>query len=274
MTTPEQSFPDFERAGWENVATVASYDEHLSVVTTQCIAALLDDASVHAKSRVVDVATGGGYMAAAALLRDANPVGIDFSAAQIEFARARHPGISFIQSNAENLPFESNSFDGVITAFGICHLPNPDAFLREANRVLKPSGRIAFSVWDIPERAIGIGAVYGAIREHGSMDVGLPPGPSFFLFSNPEQSIKALQDAGFVSPTVRQVTQTWRITDPGKLFDMFAESSVRAGATLRAQSHTAQQAIRSALKERILEFKCDDHFAIPMPAVVASAIKP
>ena len=40
-----------------------------------------------------------------------------------------------------------------------------------------------------------------SVRAHGSMDVGLPAGPNFFLFSDPEHSAKALLAAGFVSPS-------------------------------------------------------------------------
>ena len=269
-----QAFSDFERAGWEDAGTVARYDEHLSVVTTQSIPAVLDDADVHAGSRVLDVATGAGHLAAAVLRRGGDPIGIDFSAAQVQLARDRYPSVRFEQADAEALPFEPGTFDAVVNAFGICHLPNPDLSLREANRVLRRGGRVAFSVWDVPERAIGVGAVYAAIRTHGSMDVGLPAGPSFFLFSDPEQSIKALHDAGFDSPTVRQVPQVWRIADPDKLFDMIAGSSVRAGATLRAQNHAAREAIRTALRETVSEYKCGSHFEIPMPAIVATAIKP
>jgi hypothetical protein len=85
---------------------------------------------------------------------------------------------------------------------------------------------MAFSVWDVPERAIGVGAVYAAIRAHGSMDVGLPPGANFFLFSDFAQGIKALRGAGFDSPTVRQAPQVWRIDDPDSLFDKIVGSSV------------------------------------------------
>jgi ubiquinone/menaquinone biosynthesis C-methylase UbiE len=273
MTASGQSFSDFERKGWENAETVAGYDEHLSVVTIQSIAALLDGAAIHAGSRVLDVATGAGYVAAAASQRGADPVGIDFSAAQVRLARERHPAVRFEQADAETLPFKPGTFDAVVSAFGICHLPHPDQFLCEAHRVLKRGGRVAFSVWDIPERAIGIGAVYAAIRAHGSMEVGLPAGPNFFLFSDPKQSIEALSRAGFVSPSVRQAPQVWRIAEPDKLFDMIAGSSVRAGATLRAQSKDASEAIRTALREKVSEYKCGAQFEIPMPAVIATAIK-
>ena len=269
-----QSFSEFERAGWENPHIVAGYDEHLSVVTTQSVPALLDAAGVHTGSRVLDVATGAGYVAGAAFDRGAEAIGIDFSAAQIQLARERYPAVRFEQADAQALPFESGIYDAVVSAFGICHLPDPDLSLREAYRVLKAGGRVAFSVWDMPERAIGVGAVYAAIRAHGTMDVGLPPGPNFFLFSDPEQSIKAMRSAGFDSPTVRQAPQVWRIDDPDSLFDKIAGSSVRAGTTLRAQSPAATQAIRAALREKVSEYKRGTHFELPMPAIVAAAIKP
>jgi ubiquinone/menaquinone biosynthesis C-methylase UbiE len=245
----------------------------MSVVTTQSIPALLDDAGVRAGSRVLDVATGPGHMAAAAGERGADVVGIDFSSAQVRLARQRHPSLRFEQADAEALPFEPGTFDAVVSGLGICHLPHPEVFLREAHRVLERGGRVAFSVWDVPERAIGLGAVYAAIRAHGSMDIELPAGPNFFLFSEPEQSVRALRAAGFDSPSVRQVTQTWSITDTDHLFDTIAGSSVRAGATLRWQSPAAKAAIRTALRDTLSVYKVGTHLEIPMPAVVASASK-
>lgn len=270
----DDSFGDFELAGWEDEATAAEYDRQLSLVTIQSIEALLDDAGVKRGHKVLDVASGAGYVAAAAAQRGADPVGIDFSTTQVRLARARYPRIRFEQANAEALPFDPESFEAVVTAFGLCHLPDPDLALREAFRVLKPGGRVAFSVWDQPERVIGLGALYDAIREHGSTDVGLPAGPNFFLFSSPEQSIEALCRAGFDSPTFRTVPQVWRSSDPDKLFAMLATGTVRAAATLRAQSPEARKRIREAVRQTISAYQRDGDYEIPMPAVVAAAVKP
>jgi len=269
-----QSFGDFELAGWEDEATAREYDRHLSIVTTQSIGALLDDGGVQAGCRVLDIATGAGYVAAAIAERGGQPVGIDFSATQVRMAQRRYPQIPFEQGDAEALPFESASFDAVVSAFGLCHLPNPDRALREAFRVLNSGGHIAFSVWDVPERVVAFGAVYTAIRQHGSMDVGLPAGPNFFLFSNPDESIKALRNAGFESPTFRRVPQTWRTSTPDELFDIVSTGTVRAAATLRAQTTEARQAIRTAVRQVISTYRRDDGYEVPMPAVVASAVKP
>jgi len=126
----QQSFADFELAGWEDASTAAVYDQHFSRVTTQSADALLDDAGVGQGSRVLDVATGAGYVAAAAARRGALPVGVDFSATQVGLARERNPGIRFEQGPAEALPFEAAAFDAVVNAFGMCHASDPDLALR------------------------------------------------------------------------------------------------------------------------------------------------
>ena len=269
-----QSFGDFERAGWEDESTAAEYDRHLSTVTTQSVEALLGDAELRSGQTILDIATGAGYVAAAAARLGAAPIGLDFSVTQVRLARQRYPGIRFEQGDAEALPFDGDTFDAVVNAFGLCHLPRPDVALGEAFRVLKPGGRVAFSVWDIPERAVAFGALYAAIREHGSMDVGLPSGPNFFLFSSAEESLKALRVAGFTAPKFRQVPQVWHVADPDELFAMVATGTVRAAAILRAQTPKARENIRNAVRHVLSAHRAGNEYAVPMPAVIASAVKP
>jgi len=274
MAEPTQSFAAFEQAGWGDARRAASYHEQFSALTTQSAEALLDAAGVREGSRVLDVATGAGYVAGTAAKRKAVPIGIDFSEAQVRLARARYPGVHFEQANAEALPFEAASFDAAVNAFGMCHLPNPDIALREAFRVLKRGGRVAFTVWDLPERAVAFGAMYTAIRDHGSMDVGLPAGPNFFLFSHPQQSRKALLDAGFASPSCSLVPQVWRISDVDQLFKALTEGTVRAAATVLGQTPRTRDAIRAALRDAIAPYARGDHYDVPMPAALATALKP
>jgi ubiquinone/menaquinone biosynthesis C-methylase UbiE len=274
MENDERSFRAFEQAGWEDATVVAGYDEYLSALTTQSIDVLLEAVAIGDGSRLLDVATGPGYVAHAAAQLGAAVIGVDFSASQVHMAREKYPTLRFEQADAQALPFEADSFDAVVCAFGMCHFPQPRLALSEAFRVLRPGGRIAFSVWDVPERAIGFGAVYDAIRAHGSMDVGLPVGPNFFMFSDPAQCNEALSAAGFVSPSFRSVPQVWRMTHPDAVFDIIAGVTVRAAATLRRQEPGAIEAIKAAVRETVMRYKYSNGYEVPTPAVLAAAVKP
>ncbi|WP_432785791.1 methyltransferase domain-containing protein [Cyanobium sp. BSA11S] len=97
-------------------------------------------------------------------------------------ARAHYPAATFQEGDGTSLPFSGETFDSVINSIGMPHFADPDAAIGEACRVLGKGGKFAFTVYDAPERSVGFGAVYQAVKEHGTMNVGLPQGPNFFSF--------------------------------------------------------------------------------------------
>ena len=145
--------------------------------------------------QVLDVCCGPGMLAAGALKRGAEAIGLDFSVEAVELARRLVPNGRFQQGDAQALPFPAASFDAVLCGYGVMHLPEPAAALREMLRVLRPGGRAALSVWDAP--GFGFTLVYEAVRARGSMEVALPHGPDFFQFGSPERMWAALVEAGF-----------------------------------------------------------------------------
>jgi hypothetical protein len=78
------------------------------------------------------------------------------------------------------------------------HATNPDKVAAEAYRVLKPAGRFAYASWCEPAKCIALSMVYDAIREHGSLDVGLPPGPDFFGCGRPDYAGQMLNGRGIL----------------------------------------------------------------------------
>jgi ubiquinone/menaquinone biosynthesis C-methylase UbiE len=269
-----ESFHDFEHRGWEDRAVCAQYGHYFAPLTTQSISALLDAARVSSSDSVLDVATGPGYVAGAAASRAARVVGVDFSAQQLKLARSRNPGITFQQGDAGDLPFDSASFDIVVSNFGMPHFPDPQRFLQEAFRVLRGAGRVAFTVWDVAQEANGLGAVYGAVQRHGSLDVGLPAGPNFFLFSDPKQCEQSLAGAGFEAISIAKVRQIWELPGADDLFEAILNATVRAAATLKAQRPEALKAIGESVREAVAEYASAGVYRIPMPAVLATATKP
>ncbi len=275
MTTTSKDnaneFYEFERAGWERVA--ADYHRFFANLTTRFIEPLLDAADVKAGQRVLDVASGPGYVAAAAAQRGADVVGIDFAEAAVAVARRQYPAILFQTGSAEELPFPDSQFAAVVMNFGLLHVARPEVALAEANRVLKAGGRVAFSVWSDPQAGVGFKIILDAIAEHGNMAIPLPDGPAFFRFSDPAESTRALINAGFAAPSVEEVRITWELPHEDALFETFLHGAVRTGALLQAQTPQAQADIRRAVRDGVVAFAEEGRICLPMAAVISSGRK-
>ena len=112
--------------------------------------------------RALDVAGGTGDIAfrlveASRRMADVTVLDINGSMLEVGRERAEKKGIAdnltFVEANAEELPFEDNSFDAYTIAFGIRNVPHIDRALSEAFRVLRPGGRflcLEFSEVDMP----------------------------------------------------------------------------------------------------------------------------
>jgi len=271
-TIDAAAFHDFERDGWERAAEY--YAAAFGDVTGQIAAPLLDAVGAGKGARVLDVATGPGFVAAAAANRGATVTALDFSPAMIAAARRLHPGIVFRDGDAEALPFDDASFDAVVMNFGLLHLARPESAIAEAHRVLRPGGRYAFTVWAPPNQAVGFGMALKAIETFGRTDVPLPEGPPFFRFSAVDESQQTLHRAGFVDADTRVVPLTWSLDSADAVFEALWRGGVRTAAVLRAQTPEALDAIRTSVRKSVERYKDGDRFVLPMPAVLASATKP
>ena len=110
---------------------------------------------------VVDVAGGTGDIAIRIARRAASDAAItvaDINPSMLDVGRERaakggYPGIRFVEANAEDLPFDSGTFDAYTIAFGIRNVPRIEQALAEAYRTLRFGGRficLEFSDVDVP----------------------------------------------------------------------------------------------------------------------------
>jgi SAM-dependent methyltransferase len=90
---------------------------------------------------------GGGASYLRRTLQPKNYTALDLNPTGIRFCRQRHQvdGLSFVQGDAQNLPFETNSFDAVINVEASHCYPSLPRFLAEVARVLRPGGTFHYA---------------------------------------------------------------------------------------------------------------------------------
>ena len=267
-----RAFTAFERDGWEKAAE--AYHRHWGSLSQQSAGAMLDVAEVASGTRVLDVATGAGYVAALAKRRGAQPIGLDFSEAQVKLARSTYPDVEFRRGDAQALPFEAGIFDAVVIGFGLNHLPEPEQAFCEAFRVLRSGGRMAFTVWAAPKQGEGFGIVLGAIADHGVPDRSLPPAPPYFRFADATETRRVFASTGFIASATRIVPQFWHHSSADEVFAAFSEGAVRATAMLRSQPADRQQTIQSLVGRKVEQLRRHGEYVIPVPAALSWAQKP
>ncbi|MGZ8522541.1 MAG: class I SAM-dependent methyltransferase [Candidatus Binatia bacterium] len=272
MIRDPEKFRNFELAGWQEIPT--GYHDAFGSLTTQAIDSLLDAVRLKKGMRFLDIASGPGYVAAAAAKRGATALGVDFSTAMVAHARRIHSGVEFREGDAEELPCGNALFDAAAMNFGILHLGQPEKALFEAHRILRSGGRFAFSVWAKPEETIGFGIVLRAVELRGEPRVKLPEGPPFFRYSDPDECMRGLIVAGFESPAVNKVKQLWRLPAGDGLFNAMKDSTVRTAGLLRAQKPAILEKIRDEMRGALAKYTKEEVVELPMPAWVASGVKP
>lgn len=276
MASPEidpDAFNAFEASGWEEKA--GGYDRLVGHVTSRFAGPLLDAANVTRGTRVLDVATGPGYVAAQAAERGASAVGADVAAAMVSLAQRLHPGIEFREADVHELPFEDGSFDAVVGNFLIMHLGRPDQAMAELVRVLAPGGRVALTAWDFPGRSRLLGVFLDAVGEAGATPPDdLPPGPDVFRFSADEEFDALMRAQGLEQRTVERVELTHRVANADELWAGFLAGSLRVAVLITTQAPEVQQRIRASFDRLVEEYRRDDGLELPISAKLASGRKP
>ena len=130
----------------------------------------IEMSGVRAGQSVLDIAGGTGDLAAkfSELVGDAGEVVLaDINESMLAVGRERLVdrgilnNVTYVQANAEELPFPDNSFDCITIAFGLRNVTDKDAALRSMYRVLKPGGRVLVLEFSKPV-VPGLGPIYDA----------------------------------------------------------------------------------------------------------------
>ena len=121
-------------------------------------AVVVDAAAIEPQMDVLDVATGTGNAALRAAAAGADVVGLDLTPELFEAARRRaleaNVHVNWVEGDAEELPFGDDSFDRVLSTFGVMFAPRHELAASELVRVCRSGGQIVLANWT-PEGFFG-----------------------------------------------------------------------------------------------------------------------
>lgn len=160
-------------------------------------------ASPAAGALVIDVGTGTGIVPGTLGARVDKLVGLigcDRSPGMLARARARVPSLQVLVADATALPFRPSVFEVATASFVLSHLRNPGAGLREAHRVLKPSGIFIMTSWTAttdPYSEAWSALLAEAVSSERLQEAMAEVAPSEGYFEEANNVRTALTEAGF-----------------------------------------------------------------------------
>ena len=264
------SFADLERGQWSDPSVAASYASGFSQATAGCVPHLLRASGAARGMAALDICCGHGIVAEGLAAAGCAVTMLDFSPAMLELARARVPSARAVEGDACALPFEADAFDAATMGYGILHVPDQGAALREAARVLRPGARLALSSWMPPAENPAFRAALSSIEAHGAPGLSLPPGPDMFAYTDEATAFPPMEAAGFEDLRLEVVETAFETEAPDTLFRFFEEGTARFSAMLVAQPPDRRDAIRGAMAATLRDELGAPPWRIPSPTALVS----
>lgn len=200
--------------------------------------------------KVLDVATGSGNTALAAARRFCEVTGVDYVPALLERGRERAAAerlpITFLEGDAETLPFPDASFDAVLSTFGVMFAPDQEQAAAELLRVCRPGGKIGMANWT-PDSLPG--QLFRTVGQHVPPPPGLKP-PSLW---GTEERLRELFGDRVSALEVQRRTVVQRFRSPQHWLEVFRTyfgPMVRAFEAVGAEGEEALTRDLLALVER------------------------
>jgi 2-polyprenyl-3-methyl-5-hydroxy-6-metoxy-1,4-benzoquinol methylase len=214
--------------------------------TLQIVGESLGEAvDIQAGERVLDVAAGNGNASLAAARRGADVTATDYVTSLLELTRARAATegltIDTQEADAEALPFPDDSFDVVLSTFGVMFAPNQEQAVAELVRTCRPGGRIGLANWT-PSGFIG--QMFKTVGRHVPPPAGVRPPVAW----GDEIRLQELfgEDVRSLTVTRRQFVFRYRSAE-----DWLDTFRTYYGPTLKAFA-AVDRAARAALENELL----------------------
>jgi SAM-dependent methyltransferase len=180
--------------------------------------------------------------------------------------------VRFRQIDAESIDVEAASLDGVLCRWGYMLMADPVAALRETRRVLRPGASVALAAWADPRANPWASLPGQELVSRGLMEPPDPDAPGQFFWAREGVIADALEDAGFVEPTVETVEFTIDYRDLDDWWRTGTDMSPRYGDALGALDGAVREELREAIARAAAPFIAQDgRLELPASTWVATA---
>jgi SAM-dependent methyltransferase len=244
--------------------------------------ALVAESKVAPGQAVLDVATGPGEPALSivdVVGSAGSVVGVDLIPEMVEAARreAAIRGIHnarFETATAENLPFETNSFDAVVSRFGVMFFPTPVNGIREMLRVARPQSRLALAVWHFAERNPFQQVIARVVDKYVGTIGTASDAPDPFRFAEPGKLLAVLNEAGAIDSSERVLKFAIDSSlSPDEFWTLRSEMSDRLRSMLGTLTRTQVEEIKREVLIGLREYSRNGELSFPAEVLIVSGGK-
>ena len=244
--------------------------------------ALVEDGQIGSRHTVLDIATGPGEpaLSVADLVGSEGKIfGIDPIPEMVAAARraADRLGLRNAQFDvafADHLPFPADTFDAVVSRFGVMFFPSPVDAIREMLRVLKPGRKLALAVWHFAERNPFHYSLLRVIDRYVDSPPPAPDALDAFRYASPGKLRKVLTEAGAIASSERLLQYTMQA--PISVEDFLAlrlEMSDKLREQIGPVSKEQSAEVNRQALESLREYSTDGGMSFPAEVLIVSGAK-
>jgi SAM-dependent methyltransferase len=220
---------------------------------------------------VLELAAGlgdTGLMAARLVGESGRVIITDFAPEMVSAARRRAEELGvrnaeFRTLYAERMDLETDSVDGVLCRWGYMLMIDPAKAFGETRRVLRPGGRLAFSVWAARERNPTVSLAGGILVELGHTPPPDPQGPGAFVMADLERIRQLVTGAGFAEPEIEEISFRWRFANQDAYWHFLTQTAASVSRVLRVLPSEAQNTVRERVHEAARPFRSGEGYDFP-----------
>ncbi len=273
---------DLAREEWQKAAPGWHKWIHvLSELSKDITEQMLDAAGVGTGMRVLDIAAGDGDQSMAAARRVGPEGGVlatDISSNLLEYAAAtaKENGLDNIETrlmDAEDLDLENDTFDAVISRYGLMLLPDIHKAMLEINRVLKPGSRLGAVVFSTPDKTPWVSMSAKIAMEHANLPPPKPGQPGFFSLGAPGVLENVFEKAGFQEIETSVVSVPFKMASAAECAQYLYDIAGALHMMLSSLDEEGKKAAWTAIEQGLTQFENEDGFVSPMEVVIGGGRK-